>query len=141
MEQRLTAEISVYGKVQGVGFRPLVCRLAEENSLTGFVRNAGTHVEIMVTGESKQIKKLCERLRNTALPVHVDDLVFKEVPFQEFASFRSVHSTESDEIKVVSADIGICDNCLRELKEKGNCREGYSYISCAQCGPRYTIIR
>ena len=141
MAQRLTAQISVYGKVQGVGFRPLVCRLAETLGITGQVRNAGTHVDIIATGESKQIKKLCERLRNTSLPIHVDDFVFKEVPFHEFASFRSVHSTESEEIKYVSADIGICDNCLRELKEKGNRREGYSYISCAQCGPRYTIIR
>ena len=64
MEQRLTAEISVYGKVQGVGFRPLVCRLAEENSLTGFVRNAGTHVEIMVTGKPEHIEKLCDSLRH-----------------------------------------------------------------------------
>ena len=141
MEQRLTAEISVYGKVQGVGFRPLVCRLAETLRITGQVRNAGTHVDIIATGESKQIEKLYERLRNAALPVHVDDLVFKEVPFHEFALFRSVQSTELEEIKYVSADIGICDNCLRELKEKGNRREGYSYISCAQCGPRYTIIR
>ncbi|MBR4907580.1 MAG: carbamoyltransferase HypF [Acidaminococcaceae bacterium] len=141
MEQRLTAEISVYGKVQGVGFRPLVCRLAETLGVTGLVRNAGTHVDIIATGESKQIEKLCERLRNISLPVHVDDLVFKEVPFQEFTSFHSVHSTESEEIKYVSSDIGICDNCLHELKEKGNRREGYSYISCAQCGPRYTIIR
>jgi hydrogenase maturation protein HypF len=52
-----------------------------------------------------------------------------------------VLSTESKEVKLVSADIGICENCLRELKENGNRRQGYSYISCAQCGPRYTIIR
>ena len=56
MAQRLTAEISVYGKVQGVGFRPLVCRLAEALGLTGFVRNAGTHVDIIATG--KHLEKL-----------------------------------------------------------------------------------
>ena len=140
MTRQLTAEISVYGKVQGVGFRPLVCRLAEENALTGFVRNAGTHVEIVVTGEPEQIKKLCESLRNAALPVRVDNLVCREGPRQEFATFTSVPSTESKEVKLVSADIGICAHCLQELKEKGNRRQGYSYISCAQCGPRYTII-
>ena len=141
MKKKITANITVYGKVQGVGFRPLVCRLAEENALTGFVHNAGTHVEIVATGEPEQIKKLCESLRNAALPVHVENLVCREVSRQEFATFTSVPSTESEEVKLVSADIGICAHCLQELKEKGNRRQGYSYISCAQCGPRYTIIR
>ena len=141
MEHQVTVEITVYGKVQGVGFRPLVCRLAKENKLTGFVRNAGTHVEIMATGVAEHIEKLCDSLRNAALPVIVERFVCRIVPLQEFATFTSVLSTESKEVKLVSADIGICENCLRELKEKGNRRQGYFYISCAQCGPRYTIIR
>ena len=141
MTRQLTVEISVYGKVQGVGFRPLVCRLAKDNALTGFVRNAGTHVEILVTGEPEKIEKLCESLRNAALPVHVENLVRREVSLQKFSTFTSVPSTESKEVKLVSADIGICSHCSQELKEKGNRRQGYSYISCAQCGPRYTIIR
>ena len=141
MKQNVTVVITVYGKVQGVGFRPLVCRLAKGNKLTGYVRNAGTHVEIMATGVAEHIEKLCDSLRNAALPVKVERFVCRQVQLQEFATFTSVLSTESKEVKFVSADIGICENCLRELKENGNRREGYSYISCAQCGPRYTIIR
>ena len=141
MEHQVTVEITVYGKVQGVGFRPLVCRLAKENKLTGFVRNAGTHVEIIATGFPDDIQQLCESLYKAELPVRVDKLLCETVLHQQFENFVSVASTESDEVKAVSADIGICANCLRELKEKGNRRRGYSYISCAQCGPRYTIIR
>lgn len=141
MEHQVTVEISVYGKVQGVGFRPLVCRLAKENKLTGFVRNAGTHVEIIATGFPNAIQQLCESLYKAELPVRVDKLLCETVLHQQFENFISVASTESYEVKAVSADIGICENCLRELKEKGNRRQGYSYISCAQCGPRYTIIR
>ena len=91
MKQNVTVAISVYGKVQGVGFRPLVCRLAEENALTGFVRNAGTHVEIVATGESNQIEKLCDSLRNAELPVQVEDITAGEVPLQKFDSFLSLH--------------------------------------------------
>ena len=141
MEHQVTVEISVYGKVQGVGFRPLVCRLAKDNKLTGFVRNAGTHVEIIATGFPDDIQQLCERLYKAELPVRVEKLLCETVLHQQFENFVSVASTESDEVRSVSADIGICENCLRELKEKGNRRQGYSYISCAQCGPRYTIIR
>ena len=73
--------------------------------------------------------------------MRVEKLLCETVLHQQFENFISIASTESDEVKAVSADIGICENCLRELKEKGNRRQGYSYISCAQCGPRYTIIR
>jgi hydrogenase maturation protein HypF len=141
MKQNVTVAIIVYGKVQGVGFRPLVCRLAKDNKLTGFVRNAGTHVEIIATGFSDAIQQLCESLYKAELPVRVEKLLCETVLHQQFENFVSIASTESDEVKAVSADIGICENCLRELKENGNRRQGYSYISCAQCGPRYTIIR
>ena len=141
MKQNVTVAIIVYGKVQGVGFRPLVCRLAKENKLTGFVRNAGTHVEIIATGFPDDIQQLCERLYKAELPVRVEKLLCETVSHQPFDKFISVESTENDEVKSVSADIGICENCLHELKENGNRRQGYSYISCAQCGPRYTIIR
>ena len=137
MKQNVTVAITVYGKVQGVGFRPLVCRLAEENALTGFVRNAGTHVEIVVTGEPEHIEKLCDSLRNAAPPVRVDKICreeitgqcktnsYAEVSAQAGSAFISVASTDKEEIKCVAADIGICSHCLQELKEKGNRREGY----------------
>ena len=141
MKQQITADITVYGKVQGVGFRPLVCRLAKTFHLTGYVKNAGTHVEIVAAGMPEQIDCLCEQLRNAAPPVRVENLVCKETALQKFAEFTSVPSTDAEEIKTVSADIGICSYCLQELQEEGNPRQGYSYISCAQCGPRYTIIR
>ncbi len=141
MEHQVTVEISVYGKVQGVGFRPLVCRLAKDNKLTGFVRNAGTHVEIIATGFPDDIQQLCDSLDKAELPVRVEKLLCETVSHQPFDKFISVESAENDEVKSVSADIGICENCLREIKENDNRRKGYSYISCAQCGPRYTIIR
>ena len=141
MKQNVTVAIIVYGKVQGVGFRPLVCRLAKDNKLTGFVRNAGTHVEITATGLPDDIQQLCDSLVKAELPVRVEKLLCETVSHQAFDKFISVASTENDEVKSVSADIGICENCLHELKENDNRRKGYSYISCAQCGPRYTIIR
>ena len=141
MKQNITVAITVYGKVQGVGFRPLVCRLAKKNNLTGTVCNAGTHVEITASGLAADIEAFCESLRSAALPVRVEQLSCKKIASQEFASFVSVESAELQEVKCVPADIGICENCLRELNEKQNRRAGYAYISCAQCGPRYTIIR
>ena len=141
MDKNITVAITVYGKVQGVGFRPLVCRLAKKFRLTGFVKNAGTHVEIIATGVAKNIEKLCDSLKQASKPVRVEEITCKEITLQPFATFVSVASTEANEVRCVAADIGICEDCLRELHEKQNRRNGYSYISCARCGPRYTIIR
>ncbi len=44
------AHLTVEGIVQGVGFRPAVYRLAKELSLTGYVRNMGNMVEIVLGG-------------------------------------------------------------------------------------------
>ncbi|MDD6578317.1 MAG: acylphosphatase, partial [Lachnospiraceae bacterium] len=39
-------EITVYGMVQGVGFRPFVAGLADEIGISGNVRNSGGIVHI-----------------------------------------------------------------------------------------------
>jgi len=63
---RLTrAEILVTGKVQGVGFRPLVRRSAKSLGLTGIARNNDDgSVLIIVEGEEGNIKAFIESLRS-----------------------------------------------------------------------------
>ena len=36
-------------------------------------------------------------------------------------------------------DIAICERCLSELTDPGNRRFGHAFISCPDCGPRYSI--
>ena len=55
------AHIIVEGIVQGVGFRPSVYRLADETGLTGYVRNIGNAVEIVVEGERSRLDEFIAR--------------------------------------------------------------------------------
>ena len=55
------AEIRVRGRVQGVGFRPAVWRIARELGLSGDVRNDGGGVLIRVAGEEAAISSLVDR--------------------------------------------------------------------------------
>ena len=51
-----TYHIHIGGLVQGVGFRPFVCRLAEQKNLSGWVSNGkdGVHIEINAGAEEAE---------------------------------------------------------------------------------------
>ena len=41
----------------------------------------------------------------------------------------------------VPPDTAVCRECLGESRDEDDRRDGYSLISCAVCGPRYSLIR
>ena len=51
----MTRRVTVFGIVQGVGYRPFVARLAEEMSLTGTIMNCGGIVQITVNTPSEKV--------------------------------------------------------------------------------------
>ena len=40
----------------------------------------------------------------------------------------------------IPPDMGLCEDCLRELYEEADPRFQHPFISCAHCGPRFSII-
>ena len=67
--QETTVEIRVHGRVQGVGFRPTVWRLASEIGLDGEVLNDGDGVLIRVGGTEAGIDALLRRLEREPPPL------------------------------------------------------------------------
>jgi hydrogenase maturation protein HypF len=61
--------IVVYGTVQAVGFRPFVYKTAIKNNLSGYVRNRGDSVEIVVDGPNDQITKFIDDLNQRKPPL------------------------------------------------------------------------
>jgi len=141
----LRAEIKVSGIVQGVGFRPFVYRIAVENELDGFVRNRGdAYVEIVVEGEKHRVEQFLRDLREKKPPLaKIHDVVTQfGDDRKEFVNFKILGSSETVEFSgsVVPPDVAICDACLRELREPSDKRHDYFFITCTDCGPRYTTI-
>lgn len=153
MDVRQSRRITVYGRVQGVGFRPALCRLGKELSLKGFVRNAGGYVEILASGNMDALALLVKKIYGLPQPVEIAELkveglanadferLFLQIKVSQAQSFFAVPSLEKANKSFLPADLAICSNCVQELKQAANRRRGYPYISCAQCGPRYTIMR
>ncbi len=140
------AEIKVSGIVQGVGFRPFIYRTAVKNGLVGYVRNRGDAVvEIVVEGNKDNIAQFLKDLEKEKPPLaQIFNLTTNygedEGAFKKFTIIESSGEAELSG-SVVPPDVSICDDCLRELREPENRRFNYFFITCTNCGPRYTIIR
>lgn len=148
----VTALLNVYGRVQGVGFRPRICRLAKELDLTGQVANLGGRVEIVITGFPEKVDRMERLVREIPSPAVINRVERRDLSPEEvaalvretrldFSGFRAVYSGGDVVHPFFPADIAICSRCLEELRNPEDRRYRYPYISCAECGPRYTIIR
>jgi hydrogenase maturation protein HypF len=138
-------KIRVTGIVQGVGFRPFIYRIAVKNGLKGYVRNRGdAGAEILLEGKEESIEKFLKDLRAKKPPqAQIHDVLAEKLrgknEYEKFAIYRSSKEAELSG-SVIPPDIAICDDCLEELKEPENQRHDYFFITCTNCGPRYTII-
>ena len=64
-----SALISVFGVVQGVGFRPFVYQLARKHGLKGWVCNTSENVKIEVEGNKEAIRRFHVELKQNAPPL------------------------------------------------------------------------
>jgi len=138
------AQIHIRGIVQGVGFRPFIHRMVKEYGLTGTIKNTSSGVELELEGErdvlSRFVKELPEKAPKLSVIEEIEASYSSEL--RGFADFQILGSkTEALRDTLISPDICICDDCLRELQNPADRRYRYPFINCTNCGPRFTIIR
>ncbi|DAC73288.1 MAG TPA: carbamoyltransferase HypF [Thermoplasmata archaeon] len=129
-------KIFVQGVVQGVGFRPYIYRKAKEYRLAGSVKNVGNGVEIIIND-----KDFMQKLTDLPPLAKISTFTVKKFVSKESCSdFSILKSSESGGETELPADIFMCDDCLKELRDKKNRRHNYYFITCTNCGPRFTMI-
>jgi hydrogenase maturation protein HypF len=128
--------------VQGVGFRPFVHRLAMRLELAGWVRNASGDVQVHVEGTPDKIDTFVRELRCEAPPLaRIDDLRTQSCAPSNLTAFTILESkTEEGLRQAVSPDVALCAACEAELFDPANRRSRYPFITCTDCGPRFTVI-
>ena len=137
-----TEKITIWGIVQGVGFRPFIAKLGDEMGMKGVVRNAGGLVDIWVSDTKERIDAFVAAIREQKPePAEIVHIRRETKEYREFASFDIARSGEmADEAPMIPADLALCPDCLKDLNDPENPRYRHPFISCMACGPRYTII-
>lgn len=133
----------VKGLVQGVGFRPFVCRLANEKKLSGFARNSGEGVIIEIQGMQDKVSDFVSSLkqekpdRARISHIHEEDI---DIITTTKHSFEILESRIGKTDTSIPADISTCPSCLSEVFDPDNRRYLHPFTHCIDCGPRFSII-
>lgn len=135
-------KVLVRGRVQGVGFRPFVFRLAQEAGLKGTVQNNMDGVRIVWEGTREAIRLAMKKLVSERPRLsRIDEMTCEHVAAAGLTDFTILESDRGGKSTlVIPVDSAVCDDCLREMRDPGNFRYRYPFINCTQCGPRYSII-
>lgn len=140
-ECRIRLEIS--GVVQGVGFRPHVYRLAQQQGLAGWVQNQSGKVVIEVQGASINIEVFGHQLiSDSPQPIQIQSIHRTPLPTKSEVGFVILpSSSQGREAVTFPADLALCSNCIDDINNHSTRFHNYPFISCTCCGPRFTTIR
>ncbi|WP_181371598.1 carbamoyltransferase HypF [Helicobacter pylori] len=135
-------KITLFGVVQGVGMRPFVYTLAQKLGLVGFVRNAQAALEIILPAHKTEsfLNALKKGLPPLAL---VEKIIIS--PYDKVLHFNGFRILESKNhplnlLSQIPKDLGVCKDCLREIRDKNSPYFHYAFNSCAKCGARYSLL-
>ncbi|MFP6042009.1 carbamoyltransferase HypF [Helicobacter pylori] len=135
-------KITLFGVVQGVGMRPFIYTLAQKLELVGFVRNTQAALEIILPAHKTEsfLNALKKGLPPLAL---VEKIIIS--PYDKALHFNDFRILESKNhplnlLSQIPKDLGVCKDCLREIRDKNSPYFHYAFNSCAKCGARYSLL-
>jgi hydrogenase maturation protein HypF len=139
---RVRFKLTVEGRVQGVGFRPYVAKLASELCLGGSVYNSRRGVVIEIEGSEFATVTFIERLGAIPLPAIINSIGSETLPKKGSSAFNILRSdVRGSGSTLIPVDLAPCSECLGEMLDPRNRRYLYPFITCAKCGPRFSILR
>lgn len=136
-------KITITGRVQGVGFRPFIYRLAKQFHLYGWVKNRSGEVIVLAQGTEQNLERFQLALLSQHPPLAIPEIESVEsIKSDRLSEFHIQKSATSEHAqRHIPTDFFTCNDCLAELNNSQQRRYRYPFINCTQCGPRYTIIR
>ena len=138
----IARNLNINGIVQGVGFRPHVYQQARRFQLKGHISNTSSGVCIHIEGSAESLSRFRQSLSETLPPLAcILDITESSDTVQGFPDFSIIQSrSDRHPFTLISPDVSVCEDCLKEMLDPSDRRYGYPFINCTNCGPRYTII-
>ncbi|WP_219035605.1 carbamoyltransferase HypF [Helicobacter pylori] len=135
-------KITLFGVVQGVGMRPFIYTLAQKLELVGFVRNTQAALEIILP--THKTESFLNALKKGLPPLALVEKIIIS-PYDKTLKFNDFRILESKNhplnlLSQIPKDLGVCEDCLREIRDKNSPYFYYAFNSCAKCGARYSLL-
>lgn len=87
-----TRQITISGRVQGVGFRNWVKKNCTNLFLVGNVRNTlDMKVEVITTGCKANLDKFCDKCQSGPTLAEVESVNIKAINLKEFSCFKIIY--------------------------------------------------
>lgn len=143
MPEEILWEVRVRGLVQGVGFRPMVWRVATRDGLRGEVLNDAEGVLIRLACTRLVLDQVLETMARELPPLSRVDSVEVSQFHGAFGAngFTIAPSKTGNAGTGIVPDSATCEDCLSDIRNPGNRRFGYAFTNCTNCGPRLSITR
>jgi hydrogenase maturation protein HypF len=121
----------------------MVARLAEKYALKGWVSNGMDGVHVVLNADNQIFNLFYQDLQanfpTNAQVTHCDYQLIENTDYPDFNIRESLEIGKPN--LLISPDFGMCENCQTELFDPQNRRYHYPFITCTNCGPRYSIMQ
>ncbi|HEX5167604.1 MAG TPA: carbamoyltransferase HypF [Cyclobacteriaceae bacterium] len=138
-----TYHVHIEGQVQGVGFRPHIYRMARRLGLNGWVSNGADGVHVEISGFEDLcnvfINELKEQRPHLARITNQQTYLIENPGFHDFEIRNSTNNSKPN--LLLTPDLGLCEDCRKEIKNSLDRRYEYAFTTCINCGPRYSIVK
>ncbi len=122
--------------------RPFIYTLAQKLELVGFVRNTQVALEIILPAH--QTESFLNALKKGLPPLALVEKIIIS-PYDKTLKFNDFRILESKNhplnlLSQIPKDLGVCEDCLLEIRDKNSPYFHYAFNSCAKCGARYSLL-
>lgn len=130
------------GRVQGIGYRPVLARLARAHGLVGWVANTSAGIELHVQGSAERVSVfVLEVVDVCPTEGQVDWVQVDPVETLGYEDFCIRVTEGSGGVATpLPREVVTCAECRREMADPNDRRYGDVMISCSRCGPRFTLL-
>lgn len=134
-------EIRLRGRVQGVGLRPTIWRVARELGVAGEVLNDAEGVLLRVDGDAARVHALLEGIKRKLPPLaRLDAIETRNCSGAFSGEFRIAESSTGRARTEITPDAAVCPACLADIRNPRDRHHRYAFTSCTHCGPRLGIV-